>query len=105
VLSGCGVLWHEYEQIMHPFFHPLIAAPSLPPCSARCPSCHSNTPAHPEYPSGHQVSVGAILEVILRTLGGKDDVAFTISSEGTPWLTRSYKSLTAAANEVGGAFR
>jgi hypothetical protein len=33
-----------------------------------------NTPAHPEYPSGHQVSVGALLEVILDTLGGKDKV-------------------------------
>lgn len=62
---------------------------------------HSATPAHPEYPSTHQVSVGAILEVLLRTLG-RDDVAFSIGSEGTPWLTRSYKSLTSAAKEVGG---
>jgi hypothetical protein len=62
---------------------------------------HSATPAHPEYPSTHQVSVGAILEVLLRTLG-RDDVTFSIGSEGTPWLTRSYKTLTAAAKEVGG---
>lgn len=33
------------------------------------------TPNHPEYPSGHQVTVGAILEVLLRTLGGKDNVS------------------------------
>jgi len=45
--------------------------------------------------------VGAILEVIVRTLG-RDNVTFTIGSEGTPWLKRTYKSLTAAANEVGG---
>jgi hypothetical protein len=61
----------------------------------------STTPAHPEYPSGHQVSVGAILQVLLRTLG-RDDVTFSIGSEGTPWLTRTYNSLTAAAVEVGG---
>lgn len=48
-----------------------------------------------------QVSVGAILEVLLRTLG-RDDVSFSIGSEGTPWLTRSYKTLTSAAKEVGG---
>jgi hypothetical protein len=64
------------------------------------PYC-SNTPSHPEYPSTHQVSVGAILEVILRTLG-RDEVTFSIGSEGTPWLTRTYKTLTAAAKEVGG---
>lgn len=45
--------------------------------------------------------MGAILEVLLRTLG-RDDVAFSIGSEGTPWLTRSYKTLTSAAKEVGG---
>ena len=28
-------------------------------------------------------------------------VTFKISSEGTPWITRSYNSLTAAAVEVG----
>jgi hypothetical protein len=63
---------------------------------------NSNTPAHPEYPSGHQVSVGAILEVILRSIGNKDAVTFTIGSEGTPWLKRTYNTLTAAATEVGG---
>ena len=31
-------------------------------------------PAHPEYPSGHTVTVGAILEVLLRTPGIKDQV-------------------------------
>lgn len=60
------------------------------------------TPPHPEYPSGHQVIVGAALEVLLRTLGGKDAVTFAIASEGAPWVgKRTYKSLTAAAVEVG----
>ncbi|KAF8062070.1 hypothetical protein HT031_004330 [Scenedesmus sp. PABB004] len=59
------------------------------------------TPAHPEYPSGHQVSVGAALEVLVRTLG-TDNVTFSIGSEGAPWLgKRKYKTLTAAAEEVG----
>jgi hypothetical protein len=59
------------------------------------------TPAHPEYPSGHQITVGAILEVLLQTLG-KDDVEFSIGTEGAPSIgLRKYKSITAAANEVG----
>eukprot|EP00775_Hariotina_reticulata_P009825 gene9825-9983_t len=61
----------------------------------------SRTPPHPEYVSGHQATVGAILEVLLRTLGGKDQVTFTIGSEGTPWLKRTYNNLTSAAVEVG----
>jgi hypothetical protein len=48
-----------------------------------------------------QVSVGAVLEVLLRTLNNKDAVTFSIASEGTPWLKRTYNSLTAAAQEVG----
>lgn len=32
-------------------------------------------PAHPEYPSGHTFTVGAVLEVLNRTLNGKDDVS------------------------------
>ena len=35
----------------------------------------SRTPAHPEYPSGHQATVGALLEVIVSTLGGKEKVS------------------------------
>jgi hypothetical protein len=35
------------------------------------------TPSHPEYVSGHQVTVGAILEVLIKTLGGKDQVSRT----------------------------
>lgn len=60
------------------------------------------TPAHPEYPSGHASTASAIAEVLLRTLGGKDDVTFTTRSEGAPDVgERTYRSLTAAAAEVG----
>lgn len=45
--------------------------------------------------------MGAILEALLRTLG-RDAATFTFTSESAPWLTRTYKSLTAAAKEVGG---
>jgi hypothetical protein len=38
--------------------------------------------------------------VLLKTLGR--DVPVTFTSESTPHLTREYKSLTAAAKEVGG---
>jgi hypothetical protein len=58
------------------------------------------TPPHPEYPSGHAATVGAVLEVLLRTLK-KDEVTFSTRSEGAAMVgERTYKSLTAAAKEV-----
>lgn len=60
------------------------------------------TPPHPEYLSGHQAAVWAIADTLVRTLG-KDDVTFSFTSDSTPWITRTYKSITAAAKEVGGA--
>lgn len=57
------------------------------------------TPPHPEYPSGHQCTVGALLETLVRQLG-TDKVAFTIGSEGTPWLERSYQNLTSAGEVI-----
>lgn len=45
--------------------------------------------------------MGAISEALVRTLG-RDAVTFTFTSESAPWLTRTYKSLSAAAKEVGG---
>jgi len=59
------------------------------------------TPPHPEYPSGHTAAVGAVLEVLTRTLG-RDAVVLRIGSEGAPALgERTYASLGAAAAEVG----
>jgi hypothetical protein len=44
------------------------------PLSYCCCKCAAQIPAHPEYPSGHTFTVGAIQEVLLKTLG-KDDVS------------------------------
>jgi hypothetical protein len=71
------------------------------PCGQHCAACRA-TPPHPEYLSGHQAAVWAIADTLVRTLG-KDDVTFSFTSESTPWITRTYKSITAAAKEVGGA--
>lgn len=57
------------------------------------------TPAHPEYPSGHQCTVGAALPALQRIVG--DNVTFTVGSEGVANVTRTYSSLTQAAQEVG----
>ncbi|WIA40182.1 hypothetical protein OEZ86_013574 [Tetradesmus obliquus] len=56
-------------------------------------------PSHPEYPSGHTISGGALAEVLRRQLG-RDDVPFSIASDSTPWLgKRSFKSFSQAAEE------
>ncbi|KIZ03686.1 hypothetical protein MNEG_4271 [Monoraphidium neglectum] len=61
----------------------------------------TRTPPHPEYPSGHQATVGALLEALVRQLG-TDKVEFSIGSEGTPFLPeRKYTDLTTPAVEVG----
>ena len=57
------------------------------------------TPAHPEFPSGHQATVGGFLAVLQAAVG--DKVTFKVGSEGLPKVTRTYKSLSAAALEVG----
>jgi hypothetical protein len=58
-----------------------------------------NTPVHPDYPSTHSVLGGAAAEVLARFFG-KDQIAFTTTS-GAPFpaLTRSFTSLTQAAQE------
>lgn len=59
------------------------------------------TPPHPEYPSGHQCTAGAMYAVLKNYLG-TDRVNFTIGSEGAPSLgNRTYTNLTTAVNEVG----
>jgi hypothetical protein len=58
-----------------------------------------STPSHPEFPSGHQATVGGFLAVLQAAVG--DQVIFTIGSEGMPSVTRTYTSLAAAASEVG----
>ena len=58
-----------------------------------------NTPAIPDYPSTHSVLGGAASDVLARYFG-TDDIAFTVTS-GAPLagITRSFASLSQAAQE------
>ena len=58
-----------------------------------------NTPVHPDYPSTHSVASAAAAAVLARFFG-KDQIAFTTTS-GAPFpaLTRSFTSLSQAAQE------
>lgn len=62
---------------------------------------HRPTPPHPEYPSGHTAVSHAIADTLIKTLG-RDDVTFSFTAEGKPGMTRTYKSISAAAKEVAG---
>ena len=58
-----------------------------------------NTPAFPEYVSGHSAFSGAAAAVLAR-FNGSDQITFTISSDSLPGKTRTYDSLHACAEEV-----
>ena len=57
-------------------------------------------PPFPEYTSGHSTFSKAAA-VILARFFGTDAIAFSISSDALPTVTRSYSSLSAAADECG----
>jgi hypothetical protein len=57
------------------------------------------TPPHPAYVSGHSTFGGAVFET-LANFYGTDDIPFTIGSDEFPGVLRSYKSFSAAADEV-----
>ncbi|PNH10387.1 hypothetical protein TSOC_002886 [Tetrabaena socialis] len=58
------------------------------------------TPAHPEYPSGHQCSTGAAVYVLEAYLG--TNFTFSATSSGAPDLgARTYPSFRAAGVEAG----
>jgi hypothetical protein len=58
-----------------------------------------NTPAIPDYPSTHSVLGGAASEVLARYFG-TDDIAFSATSGAPlPGITRSFVSLSQAAQE------
>ena len=59
------------------------------------------TPNHPEYPSGHSSQSGAAATVLAAFFG--DNSEFSLTSEVTPGVTRSYSSFNAAAEEAGNA--
>jgi len=59
-----------------------------------------NTPAHPEYPSGHSVFSGAAAEVLADFFGG-DACSFVVRSDSVPGVERRFESFSAAALEIG----
>jgi hypothetical protein len=58
------------------------------------------TPPFPAYISGH-ATFSAAHAAILRGFFGRDDVTFTITSDDTPGVFRTYHSFDAAARENG----
>ncbi|MDC0312644.1 vanadium-dependent haloperoxidase [Verrucomicrobiales bacterium] len=57
-------------------------------------------PPHPEYVSGHSTFAGAGAEVLSR-LCKADDLTFETSSDSLPGVTRSYRSFSSCALEMG----
>ena len=61
-----------------------------------------NTPAHPEYPSGHCICSGGSAQAI-QALYKVEEVTFSATFGGTNGVTRTWKSITQAEKEVEGA--
>ncbi|HUR46469.1 MAG TPA: phosphatase PAP2 family protein [Candidatus Saccharimonadales bacterium] len=59
-----------------------------------------NTPAFPEYISGHSIFSSAAATV-LANFYGTDEISFTVGSDTLPTVTRSYSSFQRAAEEIG----
>lgn len=59
-----------------------------------------NTPAFPEYISGHSTFSGAAA-VVLAFAFGADEAPFVVASDTLPGVFRSYTSFHAAAEEIG----
>lgn len=59
-----------------------------------------NTPAFPSYTSGHSTFSGAAATILGDVLG-KDEVEFTVGSDGVPGTDRTYKGFLEAAREAG----
>ncbi|GAA2303901.1 vanadium-dependent haloperoxidase [Glycomyces scopariae] len=62
------------------------------PATVRDPSWtpFHTTPAHPDYPSGHNTYSGAAEEVLTQLVGDGPGAAFTIPSPSAPGVTRTY---------------
>ncbi|WP_404424289.1 phosphatase PAP2 family protein [Nibricoccus sp. IMCC34717] len=58
------------------------------------------SPAHPDYTSGHSTFSGAATRILERFFG-RDDLSFTTISDGLPGAVRSFKSLSQARDEIG----
>jgi len=61
-----------------------------------------NTPAHPEYPSGHCICSGASAQAI-QALYKVEEVTFSATFGGPNGVTRTWKSIGQAEKEVEGA--
>ncbi len=57
-------------------------------------------PAHPDYTSGHSTFTGAATRLLERYFK-TDTIEFTTTSDGLPGAVRTFKSLSAACEEVG----
>lgn len=58
------------------------------------------SPPFPEYPSGHSTFSKASAQVLTRFYG-RDDLAFSATSDTLPGVERNFASLAACADEVG----
>src|SRR5262245_54224139 len=58
-----------------------------------------NTPADPSYPGAHAVVSAAALDVLISVLK-RDRIHLTVTSETLPGVTRTFESLSAAADEA-----
>jgi hypothetical protein len=58
------------------------------------------TPSFPEFTSGHSTFSRAGAQMLTRYFG-REDFTFTATSDGLPGAARTYKSLSAAVDEIG----
>ncbi len=58
-----------------------------------------NTPAFPEYVSGHS-AFSAAAAAVMTSVYGTDNVPFTVGSDSVPGVTRTYASLAYCAEEI-----
>jgi hypothetical protein len=58
------------------------------------------SPAHPDYVSGHSTYSAAAARVLARLLG-RDEIAFSTTSDGLPGVVRQFRSLSQARDEIG----
>jgi hypothetical protein len=76
------------------------ADPTWQPLAAPGGSAPDFTPPFPAYISGHATFGAASMEAI-KDYYGTDQIAFTLSSDEVPGVTRSYQSLSQAIQENG----
>jgi len=91
-MSDAGVVCWE-AKYRHNFWRPVTALAD----SGWQPLL--NTPAHPEYPSGHSAFSAAAATVLAAFLGS-DRCEFTVRSDALPGVERAFESFSAAADEI-----